>query len=216
MPSFDYAEMANASGFGGVRSLSDTSGILAFNAVAFMQARYLWMYNDGSLTDSQWDILDAELSLCLDELMYSIVGSIVAFVASPPVSSPFLPCDGSTYQKSDYPLLYDALNPVYILDVNSFTVPDLRDRFPVGAGGNYLVGAVGGLDNVSLSVAELPSHSHGYQQPTFGVDIESVGVPDPTGVGNPPVLLQTGATGGNDAHENRPPFHAVDYFIVAK
>lgn len=41
--------------------------------------------------------------------------------------------------------------------------PDLRNRFVVGAGNgsNYAVGNVGGADSVSLTVAQLPSHSHG-------------------------------------------------------
>jgi len=39
--------------------------------------------------------------------------------------------------------------------------PDLRDRFVVGAGSSYDVGDTGGNDNVSLSEANLPSHSHG-------------------------------------------------------
>lgn len=39
--------------------------------------------------------------------------------------------------------------------------PDLRDRFVVGAGTSYAVGATGGAATVSLSIANLPSHSHG-------------------------------------------------------
>lgn len=39
--------------------------------------------------------------------------------------------------------------------------PDLRDRFIVGAGGEYAVGDTGGAKEVSLTTAQLPSHSHG-------------------------------------------------------
>ena len=39
--------------------------------------------------------------------------------------------------------------------------PDLRDRFIVGAGGGYDVGDTGGLDSVTLTTSQLPSHSHG-------------------------------------------------------
>lgn len=38
--------------------------------------------------------------------------------------------------------------------------PDLRDRFIVGAGGGYAVGATGGEATHTLTVNELPSHSH--------------------------------------------------------
>lgn len=39
--------------------------------------------------------------------------------------------------------------------------PDLRDRFIVGAGGDYSVGDTGGEAEVTLTTAQLPSHSHG-------------------------------------------------------
>jgi len=39
--------------------------------------------------------------------------------------------------------------------------PDLRDRFVVGAGSGYAVGATGGATSVTLGVANLPAHNHG-------------------------------------------------------
>ena len=39
--------------------------------------------------------------------------------------------------------------------------PDLRDRFIVGAGNSYSVGNTGGEATHTLTVAEMPSHSHG-------------------------------------------------------
>lgn len=38
--------------------------------------------------------------------------------------------------------------------------PDLRDRFVIGAGLTYAVGAVGGQTTVTLTAPQLPSHSH--------------------------------------------------------
>lgn len=38
--------------------------------------------------------------------------------------------------------------------------PNLVDRFIVGAGGQYAVGATGGADSVTLTTNQLPSHSH--------------------------------------------------------
>lgn len=38
--------------------------------------------------------------------------------------------------------------------------PDLRDRFIVGAGSSYAVGATGGANTNTLSTAQLPSHTH--------------------------------------------------------
>lgn len=38
--------------------------------------------------------------------------------------------------------------------------PDLRDRFVIGAGSIYAVGATGGATSVTLAIANLPAHSH--------------------------------------------------------
>ncbi len=37
---------------------------------------------------------------------------------------------------------------------------NLKDRFVVGAGGSYAVGATGGSDSVTLTSAQMPSHTH--------------------------------------------------------
>jgi microcystin-dependent protein len=38
--------------------------------------------------------------------------------------------------------------------------PDLRDRFVVGAGSTYAVGATGGENTVTLDTTQIPSHTH--------------------------------------------------------
>jgi microcystin-dependent protein len=38
--------------------------------------------------------------------------------------------------------------------------PDLRDRFIVGAGTTYAVGATGGANTVTLTTSQIPSHTH--------------------------------------------------------
>ena len=38
--------------------------------------------------------------------------------------------------------------------------PDLRDRFIVGAGASYAPGDAGGASSVTLSVGQMPSHTH--------------------------------------------------------
>jgi len=44
--------------------------------------------------------------------------------------------------------------------------PDLRDRFVVGAGGGYSVGATGGASTVALSTANMPAHTHTFSGTT--------------------------------------------------
>lgn len=124
-------------------------------------------------------------------------------------------CDGSVYNRIDYPQLWEVL-PSGSKDANTFTVPDLRERFPLGASVNYPVSSVGGLSEVTLTVAEMPSHTHGYSLPTFNVDVESVGVPDPTGVGQPALPETTTSAGSDQPHENMPPYLALQYAMIAK
>jgi microcystin-dependent protein len=132
-----------------------------------------------------------------------------------------LPCDGSQYLRADYPLLYASIDPVYHVDADNFTTPDTRSRLVVGDGtgsglSNRVIGGTGGAETHQLTVDEMPSHNHSYNQFSYGLDIESVGIPDPTGVGQPELPRTTGNRGGNQAHENMPPFLVLRHYIVAR
>jgi len=145
---------------------------------------------------------------------FSMLGTIQA-IFTEDLPTFMLLCDGSVYNKDDYPSLWELL-PSASKDATTFTVPDLRERFLLGASEDYLVSSIGGSETVTLTELEIPSHTHGYQTPTFNIDIESVGVPDPTGVGQPALPATTTATGGGQAHENMPPYYAIRFAIVAK
>jgi microcystin-dependent protein len=79
------------------------------------------------------------------------VGSILMW---PTGSAPagWLICDGSTFNAATYP----ALNTV----LGGNTLPDLRDRVPVGVSGTKAVKSTGGSAAVTLSSGNLPSHTH--------------------------------------------------------
>ena len=85
--------------------------------------------------------------------------------------------------------------------------PDLRNRFVVGAGAEYAVGAAGGLKEVTLTVAQMPSHNHSrggtsetymaQEGPNYGLSTAS----------------STTYTGGDQPHENRPPYYALCFIM---
>ena len=62
----------------------------------------------------------------------------------------------------------------WLLCNGSSGTPDLRDRFVVGAGSTYAVGATGGAASVTLATTNLPSHTHSISA-TGTTGTESVG-----------------------------------------
>ena len=72
---------------------------------------------------------------------------------------------GSTGIPSGVILLWSGntgnIPPGWVLCNGSNGTPDLRDRFIVGGGNSYSVGAQGGSSSVTLTTSNLPSHTHG-------------------------------------------------------
>ncbi len=60
----------------------------------------------------------------------------------------FVLCNGQTVARSD--------------GAGNITTPDLRDRFIVGAGLGYSVGATGGANGIFLTESQLPPHNHNF------------------------------------------------------
>lgn len=88
--------------------------------------------------------------------------------------------------------------------------PNLLDRFLVGAGSSYSLGATGGEAKHKLTIAEMPSHTHGIPDNN---DYRNDGRGFDSGSSSPYRSIQSSATGGNQAHENRPPYYALYYIM---
>jgi microcystin-dependent protein len=89
--------------------------------------------------------------------------------------------------------------------------PDLTDRFITGAGGQYSVGDTGGADEVKLTEEELASHSHLYDQVLDGGSQSgSSAASSAKGID---YNTQTGETGNDQPHENRPPYYALAFIM---
>ena len=95
----------------------------------------------------------------------SPVGIIIPF-AGKIVPPSYLICDGRTLLKTDYTELFEVLGNTYgSVTTTSFNIPDLRGRTIIGTGGgtnltNRLVGATGGTESETLTIAKMPSHTH--------------------------------------------------------
>ena len=99
--------------------------------------------------------------------------------------------------------------------VNGKTTPDLRDRFVIGAGNTYAVGTTGGAAQISLSVAQMPQHTHNYIDYYFtangGGSFPSTG---PGQNGNPTGRTQTtDPAGGGQAFSILNPYYALGYIM---
>lgn len=131
----------------------------------------------------------------------------------------WLICDGSSFSQTDYPKLHEILP--------SNKVPDLRDKFVVGAGHDYNVGDTGGEKEHTLTINEMPSHDHNW----FGDDdlvnyVNNWGGSLVSDSGNYDAesveqdykskVYTTSKTGGGQAHNNLPPYYALTFIIKAK
>lgn len=79
-------------------------------------------------------------------------------------------CDGRAISRIDYAALFDVIGTTYGAGDGSttFNLPDMRDRFPVGAGSSYALNSTGGSNthhhttgNFTLGTNHIPAHTHG-------------------------------------------------------
>ena len=125
----------------------------------------------------------------------------------------WLLCDGSAVSRTTYESLFEAIGTTYGAGDGSttFNVPDMRSRIPR----SDTRGATGGAEAHALSESELPSHTHSTaarqgQTPSYW--------------GNAPYAFEYQArnytvtynndnAGSGTAHQNMPPFIALNYII---
>jgi microcystin-dependent protein len=196
--------------------LSPFSAALFLSLIADMEDCFRWSFNDGSLSGNECDVVQGMVSKSIEELMRDnmLIGVVVPFMGEN-LPSNMLLCDGSVYLKSDYPLLWGVL-PSGIKDSSTFTIPDLSDKFIMGASSLVSLFDAGGESSHVLTESELPSHSHSLSNTLVSdVDVVTAGVPDITGARVLPVTSYTGYSGGNEAHNNLPPYMKLRYAVIA-
>lgn len=107
----------------------------------------------------------------------------------------------------------DKIPSGWLLCNGTSGTPDLRNRFIVGAGDEYAVGNTGGAKEVTLTTAEIPSHTHTYYISTQGDTTNPATSNRRYATGSEEATTET--TGGGEAHENRPPYYALCYIMKA-
>jgi microcystin-dependent protein len=70
-------------------------------------------------------------------------------------------CDGTSLPISEFETLFNLIGTTYGGDGQStFAVPDLRGRLPIHMGGSFTLAQNGGVENVTLTVQQIPAHNH--------------------------------------------------------
>jgi microcystin-dependent protein len=135
-------------------------------------------------------------------------------------------CQGQLLPISENETLFNLIGTTYGGDGQStFALPDFRSRVPLHMGNGYILAQNGGIETVTLTLQQLPAHSHIPQ-----ADSEAATLADPdgklwaasnnyssyasgSGAAAPMNSQSIAATGGSQAHDNQMPYLAINIII---
>ena len=152
------------------------------------------------------------------------IGEIRMFAGNfPPVGWAF--CDGTLLPISENETLFNLIGTTYGGDgVSDFALPDLRGRLPMHQGNGFILAETGGAESVTLTVNQIPSHSHalvgsvanGSQASPDNTILASSTVITPYAGRTPDAQMAPNSinpTGGSQPHENMQPYLCVNFII---
>ncbi|HEX8018055.1 MAG TPA: tail fiber protein [Flavobacterium sp.] len=139
-------------------------------------------------------------------------------------------CEGQLLPISENEALFQLIGTTYGGDGQStFALPDLRGRIPIhnnsGFGTTYIIGEPGGVEEITLTAQQIPSHNHAVAATT---DLANSASPaeaylSTTATGNkiystaaPTIALnpsEISTVGGSQPHTNFQPYLCVDFII---
>ncbi|WP_264535673.1 phage tail protein [Flavobacterium sp. N1736] len=135
-------------------------------------------------------------------------------------------CEGQLLPISENETLFNLIGTTYGGDAEStFGLPDMRGRVPLHNGNGFILAENGGVEEVNLTVNQIPSHSHPL---TATTDIANTGNPadavlSTTATGSkiyslsaPTVALNNTAIvpdGGSQPHTNFQPYLCINFII---
>ena len=140
----------------------------------------------------------------------------------------WLMCNGQLLPINQYQALFAILGTTYGGNgVNNFQLPNLQGRVPIHFGAGFTQGQQGGEAAHTLTLSELPAHTH---QLYASADLANASLPanalpavkprggrdiyGPVAAPTPLESTAVGATGGSQPHENRPPYLTLNFIIA--
>jgi microcystin-dependent protein len=134
-------------------------------------------------------------------------------------------CEGQLLSIADQAILFNLIGTTYGGDgQTTFALPDLRGRIPIHQGNGFTLAETGGVETVTLTAQQIPSHSHPMMASTApGTQNDasnSVTAASPSielYIGDVPdadlAVSAVGSTGGSQPHNNFQPYLCVDFII---
>ena len=135
-------------------------------------------------------------------------------------------CEGQLLPISENETLFNLIGTTYGGDGQStFALPDLRGRIPVHQGNALVLGQTGGAEEVTLTVNQIPAHSHPFLASTSPGTTSNAG--NNALSSSPSILLYiegqspdtdlgssvVTSVGGSQPHTNFQPYLCVDFII---
>ena len=134
-------------------------------------------------------------------------------------------CEGQLLAVSENEVLFQLIGTTYGGDgQTTFALPDLRGRIPVHQGGGFTLAEAGGEERITLTVPQIPPHSHAFVASadsavqaspgartlarTNAINLYSATAPN---VGLAAQAVST--AGGSQPHDNLQPYLCVSFII---
>jgi microcystin-dependent protein len=149
----------------------------------------------------------------------------------PPVGYAY--CNGTLLSIAQNTALFSLLGTTFGGDgVTNFALPNLQSRVPLHFGQGpgltpYNLGEVGGVEGVTLTINQMPSHNHPANASTtrgnaatpagnmvWARSSGADGIYQNGGPNTPLSPQAIGFAGGNQPHENRMPYLALNFYIA--
>lgn len=137
-------------------------------------------------------------------------------------------CNGQFMPINQNQALFSLLGITYGGDGNvNFALPDLRGRVPIHFGNGHHLGERAGAEASTLSMSEMPTHSHVLQGTSEEANVpspvgnrlamEKAGITNPySTVGSNAAMHQSSlsSVGGSQPHSNLQPFLVLNFCIA--